>query len=80
MRKYLLRFLKTEKKQTTFCYCPICRHDLCGSESFISDNKQGVTYKCTTCGAKSLWDFDTYQVPVLTKHQTLTKTMKAKHA
>ena len=51
-------------KQTTFCFCPNCRNELCGTGSFVSDIDGLVTYKCTGCGKESKWNFDA-PVPVL---------------
>jgi transposase-like protein len=50
-------------KQNTFCYCPQCRNELVGSNSFASD-KELVVYKCTNCGHESKWLFDA-PVPIL---------------
>lgn len=62
------------KNQKTLCYCPICKNELIGSNSFVSDTKQGVTYKCTKCGCKSLWWFDDI-VPWIIKYQHLEAKM-----
>ena len=44
--------------QTTFCYCPQCRHELCSDpRAFISD-KEFVVYRCPNCGFWSKWNFD----------------------
>lgn len=50
--------------QTTWCWCPGCRDDLCSNDSFLSDDERGVHYICTQCGTESWWDFDRFLVPV----------------
>jgi Zn-finger protein len=50
--------------QTTFCYCPKCNNELCGSNSFIEDLDY-VYYKCSKCGHGTKWDFDTWMIPVI---------------
>lgn len=45
--------------QRTFVYCD-CGNELTHSNSFISDDKRGVHYKCINCGTESWWDFDNY--------------------
>lgn len=60
-------FKKKKEKQTTFCYCPVCKNELISSDSFVSD-KEVVTYKCTKCGIVSEWDFDA-PAPILLKYQ-----------
>jgi len=74
LNEIITRVLRTHNEQHTFCYCPLCKNELVGSASFVSDTDEGVTYKCTTCGRKSLWWFDD-PVPILLKHQALTKQM-----
>ncbi|UNA01542.1 nucleic-acid-binding protein [Bacillus phage vB_BcgM] len=49
-------------------FCPRCHHDLIRSGSFKSDTDDGVRYTCTTCGLKTLWDFDT-PVPILLEEE-----------
>ncbi len=51
-------------KQTTFCYCPNCRHELVSDpDAFIYD-LDCVRYQCPKCGTHSTWDFDA-PVPIL---------------
>jgi predicted RNA-binding Zn-ribbon protein involved in translation (DUF1610 family) len=56
-------FSKPRSKQTTFCWCPDCRFELCAGGTFLSDDEHGVKYKCAECGRISIWDFD-MPVPV----------------
>lgn len=64
MIAFIRNLFASKPKQTCFVYCPGCRMELCASESFVSDDERGVAYKCTGCGTDSLWDFDSYPVPV----------------
>ena len=50
-------------QQRTFLYCD-CKNELTASGSFISDDQNGVKYKCTDCGKESLWDFDIAPVAI----------------
>jgi len=51
-------------KQSTFCYCPNCRRDLCGqSDAFKDDDGAVVSYSCR-CGTHSRWLFNA-PVPIL---------------
>jgi len=55
----LIKELK-KPKQYTFCYCPECKNELCGSDSFIGYTKDGlVLYKCSKCEKETKWYFDT---------------------
>lgn len=67
-----------KQAQSTFCYCPNCNNELCGSDSFVSDNRNGVTYKCSLCHCKSLWDFDIFPAPYLKKYQRFERKMTPK--
>ena len=67
-------FTVRDKNQNTFCYCPICKNELCSTNSFVSDTEKGVTYKCSRCRCESLWYFDT-PAPFIMKHQKLTKNI-----
>ena len=51
-------------KQTTFCYCPTCRHELCSDPDAFVYDKEWVRYKCPKCGTYSDWHFDA-PVPLL---------------
>lgn len=64
-----------KRRQTTFCYCPVCNLELIGSKSLKSD-KDKVTFKCKKCTALSVWDFDTPS-PVLLKSQRVSGKMYA---
>lgn len=59
---YKSRFKQQE--QRTFCYCPKCKNELCGTDSFVRDADY-VYYKCSCCGEESKWDFDTWMVPMV---------------
>lgn len=60
-----LRFREFNKKrQQTILWCKGCRNDLVASGSFISDDDNGVKYKCINCGRESVWNFDLFPVPV----------------
>lgn len=50
-------------RPTLYIKCD-CGNELTTSGSFVSDNEQGVTYRCTDCKSYSLWDFDIAPVPV----------------
>lgn len=53
-------------QRTCWVWCPVCKHDLNGDdESFVSDDENGVHYRCASCGFRSLFDFDIAPVPVL---------------
>ncbi len=57
--RWLQRLFAPKSKQTTFCYCPICDHELCGSEEVKCwhDTSGLVHFECK-CGFHSQWDFD----------------------
>ena len=48
---------KAVREQRTFCYCPICKEDLCSNDSFKEDTDL-VRYECKNCGCRSSWNFD----------------------
>lgn len=52
--------LKTKKKprQTTFCYCPVCKSELISTNSYVG-HSEFVRFKCTNCKTESKWIFDT---------------------
>lgn len=54
---------KLRKNQTLFLYCT-CKNELTASDSFVSDDLDGVKYKCTNCNRKSVWNFDLFAIPV----------------
>ena len=60
----LLKRRKQVKKQGTFCWCPVCKQDLCSNNSFVSDNKE-VRYICTVCDTDSRWNFDVAPCPII---------------
>ena len=65
--EYIARYLvkKHNENQSTFCYCPGCGLELCGSKSWSSDSYYDIVrYECLQCGHKSGWLFDT-PVPIL---------------
>ena len=47
----------------TFLKCD-CGNELITSGSFISDDENGVRYKCTDCNKESWWNFDATLVPI----------------
>lgn len=51
------------KNQHTFCYCPYCRNELVGTNSYINSNNF-VYFKCSICGGYSKWQYD-FPVPFL---------------
>lgn len=53
-----------QTKQTTFCWCPVCRWELCAGGEFLIDDEHGVKYRCAQCKSVSRWDFDA-PVPLL---------------
>ena len=60
---------KARQSQTTFCYCPMCRNELCGDERTLCyDGGTFVTYDCAQCHTESTWDFDA-PVPILLASQ-----------
>lgn len=52
-------------RQSTWCYCPKCKEDLCSSDSLVMDDYDRVEYVCTNCGHWSLWNFDIAPCPIL---------------
>lgn len=63
------------EKQKFFLKCPDCDNELTASGSFISDDKNGVAYKCTDCGRESLWNFDLGPAPVeITRKEKCQRT------
>lgn len=65
--------MKLFKKQTTFCYCPICKLELVASGSFKTDADDGVLYKCIRCNCESLWYFDDLAPWVISYQHLKTK-------
>lgn len=57
--------------QTTFCYCPGCRRELCEQHAELThvgildrgSQRYLVKYRCW-CGKRTVWDFDA-PVPIL---------------
>ena len=62
------------RRQRTFCWCPICKEDLCSNNSFIEDTDL-VRYECSNCGCLSSWDFDAPS-PILIKHSEISYNNK----
>lgn len=52
--------LKTKKKekQTTFCYCPVCKSELISTNSYVGES-EFVRFRCNNCKTDSKWIFDT---------------------
>ncbi len=71
------RVLDLFRIRSVHCYCPICHDDLVGNGSPVVD-EEVVEYKCGICGCISQWDFDTYPVPVLLRHQKLSAKLYKK--
>lgn len=74
--KIALKKAWKHRNQMTWCFCPVCKQDLCSTDSFVSDTGHGkdnrVTYKCSRCGAKSTWNFDVFMGGFLMSSQQLT--------
>lgn len=62
-------FKKKKRKPSCECYCPGCKEGLIESNSFISDTESGVRYICTSCGVKSLWNFDIAPFPIFLREE-----------
>lgn len=73
-KHWISKGLKKKPKQTCSCYCPECRNELIGSNSFVSDEEY-VTYKCSECGYISCWNFD-MPVPVLLRRESVAYQVK----
>ena len=52
------KYLNYKKQQNTHVYCPICNNELVKNGNLIRDT-DFVYYRCSKCGHKSKWDFDT---------------------
>lgn len=64
--RWLLR--KYGQGQTTYCFCPGCGIELCGSAAWYNDKQHDIVrYKCLQCGIMSGWLFDV-PVPILVEH------------
>ncbi|KKM27818.1 hypothetical protein LCGC14_1570930 [marine sediment metagenome] len=53
--------------QSTFCYCPICRHELVSDPDAFVYDKEWVRYRCPQCKTYSDWHFDA-PIPLLLLH------------
>lgn len=60
---------KSNKKQTTFCYCPKCHTELISTGHVLAD-LNCVYYKCNHCSNISIWDFDA-PTPILQDTKSL---------
>jgi hypothetical protein len=65
MLAYLKKLLTRTPKQYTFCYCPECRNELCGSRGVLDETSyvkhfddHTVHYRCKKCGLETRWFFD----------------------
>jgi hypothetical protein len=58
-----LKFFKKKPKQRTFCYCPKCKNELIGSDSYVEEGEL-VKFKCKKCLTKTEWLFET-PAPIL---------------
>ena len=72
--KYALRMWWKTRKQTTWCWCPVCKNELCATDSFIKDT-DFVYFECSRCKTKSKWDFD-LPCPFLIDWKLSRKSMK----
>ena len=68
------RWWKQKPKQYTFCYCVVCKNELCSTESFVSDTEV-VRFKCSRCGSISDWDFDVAPFPILIRYQPISRKL-----
>lgn len=66
MLKFLRKLFPRTPTQRTFCYCPECRNELCGSRGDLDNTSyvkhfddHTVHYKCVKCGLETRWFFDT---------------------
>lgn len=62
--KSFFKAKQMEPKRTTYVWCPGCKADLIGDDSFVSDTEVGVHYICKKCSCSSRWLFDCI-VPIL---------------
>ena len=73
-----LRFV--ESKQSTHCWCPGCRIDLCTQDDALIDASCGpedlVWYRCTRCGQHSVWNFDHIAPFVVSKEPWITDNVE----
>lgn len=53
--------------QHTWCWCPTCGSDLVGNPSTQCSDTDLVRYTCGWCHEETVWDFDSYPVPVRLK-------------
>jgi hypothetical protein len=54
----LARLVWGKPRQTTFCYCPNCRNELCAdAKTKCYDAGSEVHYVCGKCNFQSDWDF-----------------------
>lgn len=66
----LIKYWYEHRNQRTFCYCPVCNNELCGSNSFVKDTDR-VHYMCSRCGSRSIWNFDIAIAPMLEKYEPI---------
>ena len=50
--------------RSTYCWCPECGNDLV-RDSFVSDDRGLVVYKCSRCDHESTWHFAIAPIPIL---------------
>lgn len=72
--KKCLKMAWNNRNQRTFCYCPVCKQDLCSTDSFVKDT-DFVYYDCSRCKTKSKWNFNAL-APILIDWKLSRKTMK----
>lgn len=74
--KKALKLAWKHRDQHFWLFCPVCHQDLCSTDSFVQDKGKGiknrVSYKCSRCGCKSIWNFDISIAPVLISDQRLS--------
>lgn len=63
--KNLIKWIKEARpEQTTWCFCPGCKKDLCTGNNVIMTDTDLVRYFCGDCNIVSVWNFD-MPVPML---------------
>ena len=71
----LIKYKWQTRNQKTFCYCPICRNELCSTNSYLfyrlCEEGGFEFYKCSRCGCQSKWNFDIAPAPILIENQKL---------
>jgi len=58
------KYIFSKLVNRTYCWCLLCNSDLI-RDSFISDEDEKVTFRCSWCGHESVWHFGIAQIPIL---------------